>query len=126
MLTPVSVLCALCSAQACKHHIKPPFFHDTIKGWTCCRERRALDWEEFEKLEGCTVGRHGQVDPQLLFAASPSNPSGGANLEAVGGSSESVVAAPLPAAVKSISSYNEANPLAKTAAQGAAKIISAR
>lgn len=108
--------------QACKHHIKPPMFHDTVKGWTCCKERRALDWEEFERIEGCALGRHSQVDPQLLYAASPSNPTGGGSLQAGGGS----VPAPPLAAVKSISSYNEANPLAKTAAQGAAKIISAR
>ena len=24
--------------DACHHHTQPPYFHDTIKGWQCCRD----------------------------------------------------------------------------------------
>lgn len=57
--------------DCCRHHVKPPFFHDTKKGWSCCSHRSVYDWSEFESIEGCTVGKHSQVDPKLTFAPSP-------------------------------------------------------
>ncbi len=32
-------------------------FHDTKKGWTCCN-KVVYDWDEFQKLPTCAVGRH--------------------------------------------------------------------
>jgi len=51
--------------QACHYHPGKPIFHDLKKGWTCCN-KIAYDWDEFEKIEPCAVGRHSDVDP---FAA---------------------------------------------------------
>ena len=34
------------SDSACRHHVAPPIFHDRVKGWSCCKERKAYDWEE--------------------------------------------------------------------------------
>lgn len=56
---------------ACKHHVAPPIFHDTKKGWSCCKHKMVYDWSEFETIEGCTTGPHSTEDPKLKFAASP-------------------------------------------------------
>ena len=42
---------------ACHYHDGKPMFHDTKKGWTCCNQI-AYDWEEFQKLPPCKVGKH--------------------------------------------------------------------
>jgi len=46
--------------SSCKHHSGKPMFHDLKKGWTCC-DQRAYDWDEFERLPACAVGRHTDV-----------------------------------------------------------------
>lgn len=48
---------------SCHHHVSPPFFHDCNKGWTCCRGKTAMDWEDFQKLPTCAVGRHSATPP---------------------------------------------------------------
>jgi len=55
----------------CKHHVSPPLFHDTKKGWTCCRDRLVYDWADFKSIEGCTLGRHSQEKPGANFQESP-------------------------------------------------------
>lgn len=42
---------------SCKYHDGKPIFHDTQKGWTCCNQI-AYDWDEFQKLPPCRVGKH--------------------------------------------------------------------
>ena len=32
-------------------------FHDRKKFWTCCKAE-AYDWDDFEKLPPCAVGKH--------------------------------------------------------------------
>lgn len=59
------------SDTACRHHVAPPMFHETRKGWSCCKDRLAYDWDEFMKIEGCTSGRHSTVAPDQTFAVSP-------------------------------------------------------
>jgi disease resistance protein len=49
--------------QACKYHSGKPMFHDLKKGWTCCN-KIAYDWDEFEALERCAVGRHDDKSQQ--------------------------------------------------------------
>ena len=49
---------------SCKHHVGPPFFHDCNKGWTCCRGKTAMDWDDFQKLPTCAVGRHSATPPK--------------------------------------------------------------
>ncbi|CAK4646661.1 hypothetical protein LEN26_020061 [Aphanomyces euteiches] len=93
-------------ATACKHHTQPPTFHDGKKGWQCCMEKLAYDWEEFEKIAPCAVGFHSAVG----LAAPKAEPTGfGAPIP--------IPAAPAaPAtALKSIDDYNEKNPDAVTA-----------
>jgi len=43
--------------ELCLHHTLPPIFHEGSKGWICCKTR-ALEWAEFEKILGCTEGKH--------------------------------------------------------------------
>ena len=31
----------------CRHHTKPPVFHETAKYWSCCPHKKAYDWESF-------------------------------------------------------------------------------
>ncbi|KAH9258004.1 hypothetical protein BASA81_003567 [Batrachochytrium salamandrivorans] len=37
----------------CKHHKKPPVFHETRKFWACCPDKIGWDWDSFEAIEGC-------------------------------------------------------------------------
>jgi hypothetical protein len=116
--------------EACRHHVAPPLFHDCIKGWTCCKEKKAYDWEEFQKIEGCAVGPHCTTE-QSLFAPSPNAPDElrtdmAANAAAAAAAPTTVSAAPAAPALKSISAYNEANPDAATASASAVKTITGR
>jgi len=51
------------SQEICKHHEKAPIFHETAKYWSCCSNKKAYDWEEFERIPGCqeTVGHTQEV-----------------------------------------------------------------
>ncbi|KAJ0393164.1 hypothetical protein ATCC90586_004917 [Pythium insidiosum] len=99
--------------SACRHHVKPPLFHDTKKGWQCCSSKMVYDWDDFEKIEPCAVGRHSTTDPGSLFAQSPTV----ALAESAGASStSSSVPAPV---LKSIDDYNKSNPDAVTAVSAA-------
>lgn len=54
-------------ADACHHHAKGPVFHDTHKFWSCCADKKALDWEEFEAIPPCVVGPHSDVNKAITF-----------------------------------------------------------
>eukprot|EP01084_Bolivina_argentea_P236770 398061_1 len=95
---------------ACKYHTGPPVFHDTKKGWTCC-PRRVYDWDEFQLLEGCTVGHHSDKKQDVTFGNSPTV----AAAKSAGGDNEPQI--------YSISEFNSANPNATTAANSAAKSV---
>ena len=41
----------------CKYHTGPPVFHETAKFWSCCPNKKAFDWEEFQCLPTCQTGR---------------------------------------------------------------------
>jgi len=98
---------------ACMHHVAPPIFHDTMKCWSCCKDRKAYDFESFQLIAGCTTGRHSTVAQKIAIAASPNAPS------------EGDVPTPPPVQLKSISDFNATNPDAASAATSAAKIVSA-
>ncbi|KAH7480030.1 hypothetical protein PRNP1_008104 [Phytophthora ramorum] len=101
------------SDQACRHHSLPPLFHDMKKGWQCCSSKMVYDWDDFEKIEPCIVGRHSAVGPNSQFAASPT-------VAAAESAAGSVAAAAPPAApLKSIDDYNQKNPDAVTAVSSA-------
>lgn len=104
---------------SCRHHIAPPIFHDCIKGWSCCKERKAYDWDEFQKIEGCTLGFHSTIDPKVKFAASPTVSAANAAEE----KNPTPVAA--PPVLKSIDDYNQQNPDAVSAASSALKSLTA-
>ena len=93
------------SDDACQHHTGPPIFHDTMKCWSCCRDKKSYDFESFQEIKGCNFGRHSNVAKQMTISPSPNNTSSSE------GQQETVFKAPL----KSISSYNKENPDAKSA-----------
>lgn len=95
----------------CMHHVSPPIFHDTKKGWTCCRDRLVYDWDAFKLIKGCTVGRHSQTDPKVQFQASPTV----AAAEAAEGKVQQKI--------KSIDQYQSENPNAATGASGMKKTM---
>jgi hypothetical protein len=99
---------------ACRHHVAPPIFHDCIKGWSCCKDRKAYDWEGFQEIEGCTLGPHSTVDPKIQFAASPTVSAANAAEEKNPGP-----------VIKSIADFNQQNPDAASAANSAIKTLSA-
>lgn len=111
------------SDTACKHHTGPPIFHDTMKCWSCCRDvKKAYDFETFQLIEGCNVGRHSSVPPDVAIAESPNavDRSGAAD-----GAAAAAAAAP-PVALKQISDFNNNNPDAATAASSALKAMQTR
>jgi len=58
--------------ESCEHHSGPPVFHDTMKCWSCCRDNKAYDFENFQLIKGCNTGKHSTADPGVSLA-----PSGG-------------------------------------------------
>ena len=50
---------------SCHYHDGKPMFHDTKKGWTCCNQI-AYDWDDFQKLQPCKVGKHSDVAPEKI------------------------------------------------------------
>jgi hypothetical protein len=92
----------------CTHHVLPPVFHDTIKFWGCCKDRKAYDWDEFQAIPGCCAGKHSTVDPKIALGSFRTT--------------EEKVETP-PTVLKSISDYNKANPDAVSAASSAVKVL---
>lgn len=41
---------------ACRHHAAPPVFHETAKFWSCCPNKKAYDWDDFQSIPGCKMG----------------------------------------------------------------------
>ena len=106
---------------ACHHHTGPPIFHDTMKCWSCCRERKAYDFESFQLIAPCAVGRHSTVDPKVAISESPRQTV----FAGAEGSGSVVDNNPQPV-LKSIADYNSSNSSAPTAAASAVKTISVR
>jgi hypothetical protein len=46
---------------ACCYHKAPPVFHETAKFWSCCPNKKAYDWEDFQLIKGCMTGRCTEV-----------------------------------------------------------------
>lgn len=103
---------------ACKYHSAPPIFHDTMKCWSCCKDRKAYDFEAFQAIEGCTIGRHNSEQQTTLIAASPNAPT----TTATGGDDGSSTAPKL----RSIADYNNENPTAASAVTEAVKTVFTR
>ena len=112
---------------ACIYHNKPPLFHETKKSWTCCPNEHSYDWDDFVKIPGCTRGYHSIEDPKIKLAISPtvlaannhtSLPSSSTPSTGTGGGPSSTI--------KSIESYNIANPDAVSATSSVVKTLAAR
>ncbi len=41
----------------CESHSSTPVFHDRKKMWPCCKQE-AYDWDDFQKLKPCIIGKH--------------------------------------------------------------------
>eukprot|EP01040_Poterioochromonas_malhamensis_P009748 gene9748-10590_t len=100
---------------ACHHHTGPPIFHDTMKCWSCCRDRKAYDFEGFQAITGCAVGPHSTVAQKVSIGASP-NAIDPASIKAT---------QPQPA-LKSISDFNATNPAAASSITSAVKTLETR
>ena len=118
--------------EACQFHTKPPIFHDTKKGWSCC-PKRVYDWDEFQLLVGCERGPHSTQEPGKTFALSPNYSGPGSGAAAAGGSGGGSGGGGGgsgggggASGVKDISSWNSSNPEATTAAGSAAKSVAAQ
>ncbi|GAB9470094.1 Chord family protein [Globisporangium polare] len=105
---------------ACHHHAQPPTFHDMKKGWTCCSSKMVYDWDDFEKIAPCQVGRHSTAPPNAQFAKSPTVLAAeGAEAAAAAAGGAVPAAAPSTPVLKSIDDYNKKNPNAVTAVSAA-------
>jgi hypothetical protein len=40
----------------CQYHKLPPVFHETAKYWACCPNKKAYDWDDFQRIPGCQTG----------------------------------------------------------------------
>lgn len=48
----------------CQYHAAPPVFHETVKYWSCCPDKKAYDWNDFELIPGCLTGKCSEVKEQ--------------------------------------------------------------
>ena len=46
------------TATSCHYHAAGPVFWDTYKYWKCCPDQKHIDFDDFAKVQGCTVGEH--------------------------------------------------------------------
>jgi len=49
-------------STACQYHPGSPFFHETYKGWTCCK-KKSTDFTDFLNTPGCETGPHSREKP---------------------------------------------------------------
>jgi len=52
------------AACLCVFHAGQPVFHDAVKFWSCCSDKKCFDFDEFLAVPGCQVGVHddGEID----------------------------------------------------------------
>jgi len=48
---------------SCRYHRLPPVFHETVKFWACCPDKKRYSWDSFMQVQGCMTGRHTDVKP---------------------------------------------------------------
>lgn len=94
--------------EACTNHAGAPVFHDTLKYWSCCPEKKCFEFEAFQQVPGCARGRHSTVNKSVISA------------------SPNASTAPPVTVLKSISDFNAVNPEASTSAKAAVKIMTER
>lgn len=62
--------------ETCEHHAGKPVFHDVYKYWSCCKDKKTMDFDEFEKIPACAKGFHKHNPMSAAIAV-----SGGGSLE---------------------------------------------
>ena len=50
----VRIMCEL----SIRYHKGSPVFHDGEKYWSCCPQKKCIDFESFMKVPGCVTGKH--------------------------------------------------------------------
>ena len=50
----VRIMCEL----SVRYHKGSPVFHDGEKYWSCCPQKKCIDFESFMKVPGCVTGKH--------------------------------------------------------------------
>jgi hypothetical protein len=50
---------------ACSFHRLPPVFHETVKFWSCCPEKKCYSWDTFLEVKGCQLGAHTNEKPTV-------------------------------------------------------------
>ena len=96
------------------------------KGAILLSNRRVYDWDEFSKIEGCTVGPH--CCEQKLQSFAPSPTVAAINAAVANAPTPTPVSSSTPArapvsVVRSIDEYNKQNPNAPTAVRSVEKVI---
>ena len=46
------------NSHACSYHGGTPVFHDAVKLWSCCPDKKCYDFDEFLAVPGCRTGLH--------------------------------------------------------------------
>jgi len=71
---------------SCSYHSGPPVFHETAKFWSCCSQKKAYDWDDFQAIKGCQTGTCTNIEDD---AAKPKKAWGGCELrEAAAGGAD--------------------------------------
>eukprot|EP00568_Trieres_chinensis_P004871 CAMPEP_0183292310 /NCGR_PEP_ID=MMETSP0160_2-20130417/1408_1 /TAXON_ID=2839 ORGANISM="Odontella Sinensis, Strain Grunow 1884" /NCGR_SAMPLE_ID=MMETSP0160_2 /ASSEMBLY_ACC=CAM_ASM_000250 /LENGTH=296 /DNA_ID=CAMNT_0025453239 /DNA_START=134 /DNA_END=1024 /DNA_ORIENTATION=- len=81
----------------CQFHKSPPVFHETAKFWSCCPQKKAYDWEDFQAIPGCMKGKctHVKEDTsqkQFLGGSDLREQVGGAKLKSIDDFNKSLAA----------------------------------
>jgi hypothetical protein len=71
----------------CKFHKAPPVFHETAKFWSCCADKKAYDWDDFQKIPGCETGTCTEIkeDGKMFLGGTDlrEQANGGADLKTI-------------------------------------------
>ena len=92
-----------------------------VQLYICIDNRRVYDWDEFNKIPGCTVGPHSCEQKTQSFAPSPT--VGAINAAVSGANASSPTTTPAAPVIKSIDEYNRSNPDAPTAVKSVEKML---
>lgn len=72
--------------EACSYHRLPPVFHETVKFWACCPDKKTYSWDSFMEVKGCCTGAHTNEkpdQPSVLGGCDVRNGNDGSEVAAV-------------------------------------------
>ncbi|CCW66355.1 unnamed protein product [Phytomonas sp. Hart1] len=52
---------------ACHYHLGGPIFHGIEMFWRCCIDKVAYDWESFQHITTCQIGKHSTIYKRFEF-----------------------------------------------------------